>query len=78
MSGVLLKKPNNDSPTGCCRMIDHYLVAVVGQQPDSIAPIETADFMLSFDPMVIALKFCPFCGSALSDKTKRVGTKLDG
>jgi len=49
----------------CCGMRAHFLVGIVGERSDEPVPIDVADFMVSWDLLVVGIKFCPFCGAAL-------------
>jgi hypothetical protein len=62
----------------CCPMRSHFVVGIVAQRPNVPAPVDVADFMLSFDPPIISIKFCPFCGKTIDTKNSklRVGTRL--
>lgn len=61
----------------CCAMRRHFLVGIVGARAGD-PPVEHLDFMIEFDPPVITIKFCPFCGKDITrDQTVRFGTQLD-
>jgi hypothetical protein len=63
---------HNDLPTHdgyCCDMRRHFLVGIVAERHDQPAPIECMDFVVTFEPrIVIAIKFCPFCGQRIDPK----------
>lgn len=58
-------------------MRKHFLVGIIGKA-NGPTPIDVADFMVSFEPPIIAIKFCPFCGKNLiaGKDSMRVGTPL--
>ena len=67
----------NPSTNYCCKMREHFLVGIIGKQAGD-PPIEHLDFMLGFDPPVIAIRYCPFCGSRIANNdTLRTRTRLD-
>lgn len=55
----------------------HFLVGII-RAAEGDAPPEQVDFMVEFDPPIIAIKFCPFCGADINqpDAPMRVGSRL--
>lgn len=58
-------------------MARHYLVGIVGQLNEP-APAESVDYLMSFDPPTIAIKYCGFCGQQVNGNmpvlvTTRIG-----
>lgn len=64
--------------TYCCSMRRHFLVGIVGERSNEEAPIDVADFMISFDPPIISIKYCPFCGKSIDNsQSLRTGTRIE-
>lgn len=64
-----------------CPMRAYFLIGVVGQQAEGSAPIEVVDFIddPSVKPMLIHIKYCPFCGQLIKDdETRRSSAPLQG
>ncbi len=61
----------------CCAMRRHFLVGIMGTRTDEEVPTDMADFVLAWEPqIVIAIKFCPFCGATIKgDETLRTKRK---
>ena len=58
----------------CCPMRRHVLVGIVSTREDEEAPVEMADFIICWEPIVIRIKYCSFCGEEVPyDDTVRVG-----
>lgn len=57
----------------CCAMRQHFLIGIVGTRKGD-APVDVADFMVCFEPPVIAIKFCPFCGKAIGKDNNQMRT----
>lgn len=53
----------------CCPMREHFLIGIVGVAK-GIAPADAVDFVIDFDAPkpVIAIKYCPFCGTKIDGK----------
>ena len=57
-------------------MRSHLLVGIVGSK-EGDPPLEHVDYMLSFDPPVLAISYCPFCGKKIEDlRTLRTVTRI--
>lgn len=65
----------------CCSMRAYFLVGVMGQRAEGSAPIDVVDFVddPSAKPMLINIKFCPFCGERIKDdETRRSSAPFQG
>ena len=46
----------------------HFLIGIVSCK-EGPAPTDVADFVIAFEPtIVIAIKYCPFCGTQINGK----------
>lgn len=60
----------------CCEMKRHYVLGIVGTRGD--APTSFADFVISWEPKIIlAPKFCGWCGATIKKTDTRRITGLD-
>lgn len=58
----------------CCAMRRHFLVGIVGSRNEP-TPLEACDFYVDPVNLVLAIKFCPFCGVLQDNKqSMRVST----
>lgn len=48
----------------------HFLVGIVAERKDESAPVEACEFIADFSmkPMIIRIKFCPFCGKSIDQR----------
>ncbi len=56
----------------CCPMRAHYLIGIVAEAAGP-APVEAVDFIrwdVASPKPIIQIKFCPFCGTTLSDRDR--------
>lgn len=61
--------------TYCCAMRKHFYLGIVGTRPGADAPAEAVNFIHSWEPgkqIVYTIKFCPFCGTELTDDQTRI------
>lgn len=56
----------------CCSMREHFVIGIVGSK-EGPAPVEIVDYIEdpTAKPMVILMKFCPFCGKPADRGTLR-------
>ena len=59
----------------CCPMREKFLVGIVAINVAMPDPVDIADFILDWGgegkPILIAMKYCPFCGKDGSDQLLR-------
>lgn len=51
----------------CCPMRRHFIIGIIRTRIAGPAPVEMADFVCNWDPIVVKIKYCPFCGEELSE-----------
>lgn len=64
------------APVFCCVLREHFLLGIIGQQQKPV-PVEAVDLIVAWEPqIVLAIRFCPFCGEALAhNATRRIVQK---
>ena len=60
----------------CCAMRRHFVLGIVAYRKGEDMPTEAIDFAIEYEPrLIIAFKFCPFCGQPRSEEdTLRIAT----
>jgi hypothetical protein len=48
----------------CCPMRRHFLIGILGHR-DEPTPLDAVDFYVDPVNLILAIKFCPFCGKQL-------------
>jgi hypothetical protein len=62
----------------CCLMRRHFIFGIIGERAGEDAPVDTADFIVQWEPKpIIGIKFCPFCGKAIDASQEMRVTGLD-